>query len=147
GDVLDPALAELNERGAGIYITVNETDGLGRKDINIARIRGVWQEDDDGFTGAFPIEPTFTVERSPGSFHRYWLTGDKWPADAVGKKDFDGVMARMVQDYGSDPNAKDICRVLRLPGYLNQKRKRQEDEPRAHPVRIVKAHPQLRRYT
>src|SRR5215472_17700144 len=28
-------LVKLNERGAGIYITVNETDGKGRKKINI----------------------------------------------------------------------------------------------------------------
>ncbi|MCS5565424.1 MAG: phage/plasmid primase, P4 family, partial [Methylococcales bacterium] len=31
------------------------------------------------------------------------------------------VMDRMVADYGSDPNAKDLCRVLRLPGFYHQK--------------------------
>jgi hypothetical protein len=42
-------------------------------------------------------------------------------------------MARMVETYGSDKNAKDIARVLRVPGYLNRKR------GTPHLVRIVDA--------
>ena len=30
-------------------------------------------------------------------------------------------MERMIESYGSDPNAKDLCRVLRVPGFLNRK--------------------------
>jgi hypothetical protein len=147
GNVNDPVLAQLNELGAGIFVTINETDLKWRSNDNITRIRAVWQEDDDGFAGVFPIEPTAVVESSPGKYHRYWLVSDEWPADERGRGDFEGVMARMVEQYGCDPAAVDLSRVLRLPGYTNKKRKCVDDAPRSHEVRIFKVHPQLRRYT
>jgi Protein of unknown function (DUF3987)/Primase C terminal 2 (PriCT-2)/RepB DNA-primase from phage plasmid len=126
-------LLQLHNRGAGIYVTVNETDGKGRKSENITRIRAVWQEDDDDFDGAFPLEPSMVVETSPGHFHRYWLVADEWLADECGRADFAAVMNRMVESYGSDKNAKDISRVLRFPGFLHRKGKT------PHLVRIVEA--------
>ena len=112
----------LHARGAGVYITVNETDGKGRRTTeSIVRIRAVWQEDDDGFAGEFPLKRSMVVESSPGHFHRYWLVSDEWPPDEKGKADFDNVMRRMVESYGSDNGAKDLPRVLRVPGYLNRK--------------------------
>ena len=117
-------LVKLNKQGAGVFVTVNETDGRGRKSENITRVRAVWQEDDDGFDGAFPLQPSMVVETSPGHFHRYWLVADEWPADERGRADFAAVMERMVESYGSDKNAKDIARVLRLPGFLHRKSRR-----------------------
>jgi AAA domain/Primase C terminal 2 (PriCT-2)/RepB DNA-primase N-terminal domain len=120
----DLALAKLRPEhvsGAGIYITANETDGCGRKTENIVRVRAVWQEDDDGYDGAFPLEPSIVVESSPGHFHRYWLVTDDWPTDDKGRADFAAVMERMVESFGSDKNAKDISRVLRLPGFYHRK--------------------------
>jgi hypothetical protein len=118
--------------GAGIWVTINETNGKGRKKADIVRVRAVWQEDDDGFEGEFPLEPSLVIETSPGHFHRYWFVEGAWPADEQGHKDFAGVMARMIASYGSDPGAKDISRVLRLPGFLHRKN---PDDP--HLVRIV----------
>jgi hypothetical protein len=125
-------LLQLNAQGAGIFITVNETDERGRKKENITHVRAVFQEDDDGFDGTFPIQPSMVIETSPGRFHRYWLVADNWPADPQGHADFDAVMGRMVESYGSDKNAKDISRVMRLPGFLHRKGK-------PHLVRIVAA--------
>src|SRR5262249_9420027 len=71
-------------------------------------------------------------ESSPGKFHRYWLIADHWPADQQGRADFAAVMERMVASYGCDKNAKDICRVLRLPGFLHRK-----DPFRPHMVHIT----------
>src|SRR5262249_25146238 len=104
--------------GAGVYVTVNETDLTGRKSENIRRVRVVWQEADEGHGGPFPLDPSLVIESSPGHFHRYWLVSDIWPADEQGRADFAAVMERMVESYGSDKNAKDICRVLRVPGFL-----------------------------
>jgi hypothetical protein len=129
----DDELLQLHAHGAGIYATVNETDGKGRKSENIKRIRAVWQEDDDGFDGAFPLNPSMVVETSPGHFHRYWLVADDWPTDERGRADFAAVMERMVESYGSDKNAKDISRVLRFPGFLHRK----SETP--HLIRIVEA--------
>ena len=124
-------LLNLHDRGAGVYFTVNRTDALGRKGKNITNIRAVWQEDDDGVAVDFPIEPSLVVESSPGRFHRYWLLAEPWPADERGRADHAAVMERMIESYGSDPNAKDLSRVLRVPGFLNRK----HGDP--HQVRIV----------
>ena len=62
-----------------------------------------------------PIEPHITVESSPGKYHRYILVEDA-PLDEV-----EAVQQRLVDDFGSDPNAKDISRVLRLPGFDHMK--------------------------
>ena len=114
-------LLQLNQQGAGIFVTVNETDGNGRKSENIKRVRAVWQEDDDAFDGHFPLDPSIVVESSPGKYHRYWLVADDWPADEKGRAEFAAVMERMVESYGCDKNAKDISRVLRVPGFLHRK--------------------------
>jgi len=112
---------QLYQQGAGVYVTVNQTDMTGRKSEKIVRVRAVWQEDDDGYNGPLPLDPSMVVESSPGKFHRYWLVADHWPADEQGRADFAAVMERMVESYGSDKNAKDISRVLRVPGFLNRK--------------------------
>ncbi len=132
-------LLDLHAHGAGIFVTVNETNGEGRRSEHITRVRAVWQEDDGLFQGRFPLEPSMVVETSPGHFHRYWLVSDEWPADERGRKDFDGVLDRMVESYGSDKGAKSINRVLRVPGFLHRK------TSTTHLVRIVGA--SARRYT
>jgi hypothetical protein len=116
-----PDLLQLHTLGAGVYVTVNATDSKGRKSENITRVRAIWQEDDGGFDGKFPLAPSIVVESSPEHFHRYWLVSEEWPADEQGRADFAAVMDRMVESYGSDKNAKDISRVLRLPGFLHRK--------------------------
>src|SRR5262249_2959124 len=123
-----------------VYVTVNETDLTGRRSENIKRIRAIWQEDDDGHGGPYPLIPSLVVESSPGKFHRYWLVADDWPADEQGRADFAKVMERMVASYGCDKNAKDISRVLRVPGFLHRK-----DLMQPYMVRIVED--SGRRYT
>lgn len=124
-DVFDQ-LVELNNKGAGVYVTVNETDGKGRKKDNIVRVRAIWQEDDRGGAPELPMEPHIVVQSSPGKHHRYTLT------DTTNLDEFDAVEQRLVDDYGSDPNAKDITRVLRLPGFFHMK-----DPENPHLVTIV----------
>jgi hypothetical protein len=119
-------LVALNRQGAGVFVTVNETDGKGRKLENITRIRAVWHEEDYPCGKEFPIEPHMLIESSPGKHHRYWLVS------GLQKDEFAGVMERMIQDYRSDPNVKDIARVLRVPGFFHQK-----DPAKPFMVRIV----------
>ena len=120
--------------GAGIFVTVNETDLRGRASKNIKRVRAVWQEDDSGGPPMFPLDPSMVIKSSPGHYHRYWLIEGDWPADEQGRKDFAAVMECMVATYGSDEGCKDISRVLRLPGYQIGKTR-----PKPHMVRIVEA--------
>jgi hypothetical protein len=133
-------IVRLYEQGAGVYVTVNETNLIGRKSENIKRVRAIWQEDDEGHGGPFPLEPSLVIETSPAHFHRYWLVVDDWPANEQGRADFAAVMERMVSSYGCDHRAKDLCRVLRVPGFLHRK-----DPMQPHMVRIMEA--SGRRYT
>lgn len=121
-----PWLIEMNQAGAGVFITPNETDGHGRKLENITRIRSLWQEADRGDEPDLPIEPHIIVESSPGKHHRYVLV-EGAPLD-----EFEPVQLRLVDDYGSDPNAKDRSRVLRLAGFFHLKKPAQP-----HLVRVI----------
>jgi Primase C terminal 2 (PriCT-2)/RepB DNA-primase from phage plasmid len=131
GAKADPRLARVTDSlqvveslyrfGAGAWVAVNETDLRGRKRENTIRVRAVFQEADGGYGGPFPRPPSIVIETSLGRFHRYWLVQGHWPADGQGVADFRAVMERMVADYGSDPGAKDVTRVLRVPGFLHRK--------------------------
>jgi hypothetical protein len=112
-------LARLNALGAGIFVTVNETDGKGRKKQNIIRVRAVFVDLD----GA-PLEPVMAngrrphiiVETSPGKWHAYWLAD--LPLDRFGP-----VQKTLIGQFGSDPSVHDLPRVMRLPGYEHRKGK------------------------
>ena len=119
-------LDRRNQNGAGVFITVNRTNDKGRKRTDVTGTRALWQEDDRGDTPALPTKPHMVVESSPRKYHRYIIT-DGGPVE-----EFEPVQQRMVDDYGSDPNAKDRSRVLRLPGFLHLKN---PDKP--HMVRII----------
>ncbi len=92
--------------------------GCGRKAENIQRIRAIWQDDDEGYDGVFPLEPSIIVSTSPGKFQRLWFS------DSLSKEDFKALMRTMVVEYGSDKRAADISRVLRLPGFHHTKAER-----------------------
>ena len=108
-------LALYNNQGAGVFVTVNETEGKGRKKTDIKRIRAVWVEDDNGDAPELPVRPHMKIESSLGKYHSYIFT------DTDKVDEFEGVEQRLVDDYGSDPNAKDRSRVLRLAGFYHQK--------------------------
>lgn len=63
----------------------------------------------------FPLIPHAVVESSPGKFHVYWRV------ESLVREAFSRLMIVLIEKYGADANAKDVCRVLRLPGFPNQK--------------------------
>ena len=112
-------LVKLNERGAGIYFTVNETDGNGRKKTNITRIRASFVDLDGS-----PIEPVnnaevkphIVLESSPGRFHAYWcFTG------RMSLKVFESLQKGLAARFNGDPAIHDLSRVMRLPGFIHRK--------------------------
>jgi len=111
-------LLELNNSGAGIFVAVQETDLKGRKAENISRVRSIYADFDDGLPDDLPLAPSIVVQSSPGKYQYYWL------CDGISTIEFTEVMARLVQDHKADKGAKDLARVLRLPGFYHQK-----DEP------------------
>jgi hypothetical protein len=56
----------LNDRGAGVFVVINETDGKGRRNENITRVRSQFVDLD----GA-PLAPVMAAKLDAGH-HHYW---------------------------------------------------------------------------
>jgi len=111
-------LIGLNQRGAGAFVCINETDGAGRKAENITTVRAVFIDLD----GA-PLEPvlkadlkpSLVVETSPDRYHAYWRVDDL-PLDQ-----FESVQKTLIARFDGDPAVHDLPRVMRLPGFYHHK--------------------------
>lgn len=112
-------LQRLNARGAGVYVTVNETDLTGRQTGNIVAVRAVFADLDgtplEQALAASPIPPHWIVNSSPGKFHLYWR------CDGVALEQFSAIQKAIIARLGSDKNVFDLPRVMRLPGFDHQK--------------------------
>tara|TARA_B110000008_G_scaffold255288_1_gene271897 strand:- start:855 stop:3143 length:2289 start_codon:yes stop_codon:yes gene_type:complete len=111
------SLTKLNLEGASIFVTVNQTDLLGRSKANITRVRAVFVDLDGAPLS--PVlnhicEPHIIVESSPDRWHAYWLCN--LPLDH-----FSGVQSSIASLFDGDPAIKDLPRVMRLPGFIHQK--------------------------
>ncbi len=117
GSLADNAsgLASLNARGAGVFVCINATDLRGRGTCHVTRVRAIWQDDDYGWQGEFPLIPSLVVSTSPGRFQRVWLCDD------LMIDHHRAVQERLATSHGHDRQASDLSRVLRLPGFLHKK--------------------------
>jgi hypothetical protein len=109
-------LSNYSRNGAGVFVTINETDGQGRKTANITRVRAVFVDTDGA--DIEPIraaDPHILVETSTGNFHAYWLVSD---APLGG---FKPAQKAMSAAWGTDKSINDLPRVMRLPGFPHQK--------------------------
>jgi len=66
-------LAKMNRSGAGTFVTGNETDGRGRKEDTIKKVRAVWQEDDGSGRELPRVTPT-EISPSPSMHKRHVCT-------------------------------------------------------------------------
>ncbi len=114
-------LRRMNLQGAGVFVTVNATDGKGRKVANVERVRALFVDIDNPVPGTLErllgdvLPPSIIVASSAGKLHAYWLT------DYVEVADFQELQSRVIAEWGGDPACKDLPRVLRLPGFLHLK--------------------------
>lgn len=128
-DAALPWMERAQRAGGGVFWTVQQTDGQGRRASNVTRIRHLYVDCDQGLPERWHVEPACVVESSPGKQHAYWVLAEPIDADA-----FSVAQRRLIAHYGSDPACKDTPRVLRLPGTWHQK-----SEP--HMVRVVSESP------
>lgn len=105
------------DKGAGVFVMVNEGDGLGRKTENVTKVRALFLDTD----GA-PMEPArdalrphIIVESSPGKFHLYWKVDD------CPRERFTVLQKAIALRFGGDVSVSDLPRVMRLPGFYHQK--------------------------
>lgn len=123
-------LARMNAKGAGVFVTINATDGGGRKRENVTRVRALFADFDDPAPDtlerlrADDLPPSIIVESSHGKLHAYW------PVDGLELTEFTALQKRVATAWGSDPSVNDLPRVLRLPGLMHNK-----GEPQ--PVRLI----------
>ena len=113
-------LQRLNDKGAGVFVTINETNGIGRKAKHIIRVRAVFIDLDGAPLPpvmAIRSKPHIVVETSPGKFHCYWLV-EGMPLD-----DFSNVQKALIELFQSDDVIHDLPRVMRLPGFYHRKHK------------------------
>ena len=109
-------LDALNNKGAGIFLTINETDGKGRKKGNIIKVRAVFADLDGAPLGpVLKYNPSIVVESSPERYHTYWLTDDT-PLES-----FSSLQKAIARMFDGD-NVKDLSRVMRIPGYYHHKK-------------------------
>ncbi len=121
------ALALLNQSGAGIFVTVNDSLSGGRKKQDITATRAMFREADAPDLPPLPIEPHLVIETSPGKKHEYILLEPTTDFEL-----WEGVLQTVVNKHGGDPGAKGRNRVLRLAGFHHMK-----DPLHPHPVLIV----------
>ena len=114
-DTLFNELVNYNKLGAGVFVMVQGGDGSGRNIKAVNKIRCVFNENDHGVPKKQPLEPQIVVESSPGKAHYYFLT------KGLGLNDFKPIQGRLIEEYGSDPAAHDLPRVMRLPGFYHNK--------------------------
>lgn len=112
-DVWD-RLTAANERGAGVFVTVNCSDGS-RKAADITSIRALFIDCDGGMRPeGWHLPPSIIVQSANGT-HAYW------PVIDCKLSEFAEFQVRLAKHYGSDPAVKDLPRVMRVPGFLHNK--------------------------
>lgn len=118
-----PELSRLNSAGAGVFVTINETNGSGRKAKDVVRVRSVFIDIDGGQDqvrrvrlqlAELDVAPDIIVETARGQ-HCYFLVDDL-PLDGFG-----AYQLALATKFGTDPAIKDLSRVMRVPGTLHLK--------------------------
>jgi hypothetical protein len=110
-------------RGVGVFVTINETDGQGRRRENIVRARALFVDADSAAQLSSCIKtvrdsgarPTMIVQTSAERAHLYYCCDD------IRRDQFTAYQTAMAQKFGTDPAVKDLPRVMRLPGTLHLK--------------------------
>lgn len=114
----EKTLKELNDRGAGIFFVVNETDGQGRTEKNITKINYVFVDLDGAPISPVlnsRLVPNLVVETSPKRFHCYWKVKN------LSLSEFPVIQLALAHKFNGDKTVRDVSRVMRVPGFFNQK--------------------------
>lgn len=117
-------LQHENKDGWNIYVCMSPLHG-GKRRVkeNVEEVRAVFIDIDANGQAALDKiakstlvpKPHFVLESSPGKFQVIWSV------DGIAPAEQEVLNKAMVQEFGGDPAATDMARVLRLPGFINHK--------------------------
>src|SRR5210317_2092919 len=126
-------LEKRNIAGRGIFFTVNLLDPSldpvnprtgkprYRTKAMVVKARAVFMDDDSIYTeprDEFDLAPSIIVETSRGKYHYYWLISSGGTKDL---ETWDKVQKGLIHRYDGDKGAKDLARILRIPGFKHMK--------------------------
>jgi hypothetical protein len=125
-------LDQRNREGAGIFLAVNGTDGMGRSKAHIQELRAWWTDlDEKAATAVFrpeglSLKPSLVVRSGHGT-HLFWRAREPHGcARDPGRQLCHEAELRRIQKalaaFGADPAVCEVARVMRLPGFWNRKR-------------------------
>lgn len=112
-------LIEANLKGCGIFVTINRTDGKGRKNENIINVRAVFVDLDGAPLQPVldaPLSPHMVIESSPDRYHAYWIV------ENITCDEFTSIQKALAAKFGGDSQVSDRGRVMRLPGFYHLKK-------------------------
>jgi putative DNA primase/helicase len=111
-------LFRLSQRGAGVFVCVNETNFRGRKASDIVRVRALFADLDGApLTNAWnvPLAPGWITRTSEGRYHVFWRVA------GIALPEFTPLQKEIIDRTGGDRAIHDLPRVMRLPGCPHQK--------------------------
>lgn len=118
-------LKEQNEAGADIFIGMNPLkSGIpNRTKENVREIRHVYLDlDEDAGASLHAVRtssdvpsPNFVLDTSPGKHQVIWRV------EGLDQEQAESLLRSLANQFGGDPAATDVSRVLRLPGFTNRK--------------------------
>lgn len=116
---LDPKFVDYhNNSGYGIFYMPNTSGSENTQDKDIKRLNAVFIDiDNDTLPEYFPLEPTAIISRADGlGHHVYWFIN---PTDDTGT--WKTTQELLIRVYQSDAAIKNLARLMRVPGTMNQK--------------------------
>lgn len=118
-------LRAANASGADVYLTVNSLNpgATARKKADVEAVRHVFLDLDGG--GRAAVDRILKSEGMPNPHHVLNTSPDKhqiiWSVERFEKDQAEDLVRAMAANFDADQAVWDIARVLRMPGFRNQK--------------------------
>ena len=110
-------LAAENANRSAIFVAINETDGVLRRNATMQRIRALVLDLDGAPlepVRALPV-PNLIVESSPGKYHVYWRVTD------VPLEEYARLELALAESFDGDKSVGAPSQVMRVPGFYHHK--------------------------
>lgn len=112
------ALKQMNDKGCGVFVQINGSDGNGSRAANITKAECFFIDLDGPpleNIDRLGLKPHMIVNSSPNKWHAYWVVDD------IPLEQFVSVQKRLAALMDSDQRITDLPRIMRLPGFLHMK--------------------------